>query len=324
MLSSLLLFSLASLASSAEVVASARTCSTVNGVSGACHLKLNQFTLAGTHNSGAGAYGAMYHWAGTQASGCWYPNQDKTITEQLVLGVRYFDFDTAYIGPGHASGAYWEEGIVIVHGKAYSRSLRRALKEIEVFMGAHPDSLVVIRIRSDYAQWATSSVKLHLPTELSCLVTSENVRLNEERNPLLSTAISTNKRMIVFISPNLLSSPRYLHTLHTVENGNYGYAISNCFEAVNIENGILADARAKVGYFAVQVNWYNTQGLCNGHLAGVCDGEELTKLEVINKVIVLKTGRPINLVLIDYVGTGGVRLSDVVRRINEYNVKQKL
>ena len=45
-----------------------------------------------------------YYWAGTLASGCWYPTQDKTITEQLALGVRYFDFDTAYIGAGHASG----------------------------------------------------------------------------------------------------------------------------------------------------------------------------------------------------------------------------
>ena len=34
---------------------------------------------------------------------------------------------------------------MIVHGKAYSRSLRKALKEIEEFMGAHPDSVVVIR-----------------------------------------------------------------------------------------------------------------------------------------------------------------------------------
>ena len=45
---------------------------------------------------------------------------------------------------------------------------------------------------------------------------------------------------------------------------------------------------------------------------------------MINKAIVLKTGRPMNLVLIDYVGSGGVRLSDVVRRINEFNVKQNL
>ena len=140
------------------------------------------------------------------------------------------------------------------------------------------------RIRSEYAEWATSRVRQHLPSELSFLVTSDHIRLNEERNPLLSTAISTNKRLIIFVPPTLLSSPRYLHRLHQVENVNYGYAISNCFDAFNIENGILADARANVGYFALQINWFNTQGLCNGHLAGVCDGEELTKLEVIQNL----------------------------------------
>ena len=70
-------------------ISSARVCTTVNGVAGACDLLMNQFTFAGTHNSGVGAWGGVWHWSGIQASSCWYRSQDKSITEQMELGIRY-------------------------------------------------------------------------------------------------------------------------------------------------------------------------------------------------------------------------------------------
>ena len=33
--------------------------------------------------------------------------------------------------------------------------------------------------------------------------------------------------------------------------------------------------------------------------------------------------RPVNLVLVDYAGSGSVRVADVVKRMNDYNVKMK-
>ena len=69
------------------------------------------------------------------------------------------------------------------------------------------------------------------------------------------------------------------------------------------------------------MDWYHTQGLCLYDLAGLCDGTELHKLVEINKEVVSEAHRPINLVLIDYVGKGNVRLSDIVKEINEYNVR---
>ena len=48
---------------------------------------------------------------------------------------------------------------------------------------------------------------------------------------------------------------------------------------------------------------------------------ELHKLVEVNREVVRQAHRPINLVLIDYVGRGDVRLADIVREINEYNVK---
>ena len=53
---------------------------------------------------------------------------------------------------------------------------------------------------------------------------------------------------------------------------------------------------------------------------GYCDGVMLHRLVEINKKMIQKDHRPINLVLIDYVGKGNVRLSDIVKEINDYNV----
>ena len=56
------------------------------------------------------------------------------------------------------------------------------------------------------------------------------------------------------------------------------------------------------------------------HLAGLCDGDQLLKIKTIYREVVKQTGRPVNLVMIDYVGEGAVRLSDVVLDINKCNV----
>ena len=72
---------------------------------------------------------------------------------------------------------------------------------------------------------------------------------------------------------------------------------------------------------SLQVDWYFNSGLCLWDLAGLCDGTELHKLVEINRELIREARRPINLVMIDYAGKGNVRVSDIVREINEYNVK---
>ena len=59
-----------------------------NGLPGLCRLKLNQVTLAGTHNSGSGFDGHLKYGTGALASSCFYRNQGKSITGQLDLGIR--------------------------------------------------------------------------------------------------------------------------------------------------------------------------------------------------------------------------------------------
>ena len=59
-----------------------------NGLAGLCQLKLNQVTLAGTHNSGAGFDGVLKYGSGVAALSCFYRNQGVSITGQLDLGIR--------------------------------------------------------------------------------------------------------------------------------------------------------------------------------------------------------------------------------------------
>ena len=60
--------------------------------------------------------------------------------------------------------------------------------------------------------------------------------------------------------------------------------------------------------------------MCLWDLAGLCDGRELHKLVDINREIVHHAHRPISLVMIDYAGSGDLRLAEIVNEINRYNV----
>ena len=68
-----------------------------NGMEELCNLRLNQVTLPGTHNSGSGANGRLYHWEGGLAPSRLWRNQQWGFTKQLDYGIRYFDIDTCYV-----------------------------------------------------------------------------------------------------------------------------------------------------------------------------------------------------------------------------------
>ena len=70
-------------------LASAACEQTCNGLAGLCQLRLDQVTLAGTHNSGAGFDGHLWYGSGVKALSCFYRNQGASITRQLDLGIRY-------------------------------------------------------------------------------------------------------------------------------------------------------------------------------------------------------------------------------------------
>jgi len=309
-----------------SLVSASEACTTVNGIAGACDLRMNQFTFAGSHNSGVGAWGGVWHWSGIQALSCVYRSQDKSITEQMELGIRYFDFHVAYISADQASGDYWEEGIVIVNKKAYARSLKKALVEIELFMQTHPDTVVVIRIK-DVAKDSVALVKEHLPETLDFLMKGRYARLGFVTNVLLKNAVDHKMNIFVFVEKSIYtyhSQPRvYMNELQQVESYMGASGTSSCFGVEEMFRKLQKDHSTYMNSYQVQIDWYLSKGLCVKELAGLCNDGELNKLEEINKKIIAYNYRPVNLVLVDYVGSGSVRVADVVKRMNEYNVKMK-
>jgi len=69
-----------------------------NGMKELCDLRINQVTFPGTHNSGSGFNGHLYHWSGSLASSSIWRNQQWNFTRQLDYGIRWFDIDTCYVG----------------------------------------------------------------------------------------------------------------------------------------------------------------------------------------------------------------------------------
>lgn len=55
-----------------------------------CSLKLDQFTLPGSHNAGAGFD------SGFGFFNCWVRNQHLSVLEQLRMGIRFLDVDPSW------------------------------------------------------------------------------------------------------------------------------------------------------------------------------------------------------------------------------------
>jgi hypothetical protein len=201
----------------------------VNGIAGACNLRLNQFTLAGTHNSGAGAEGLLYdyHTGAKTIPSCWYRNQFKSITEQLEAGIRYFDFDVSYT---YENG---QKVIIIAHGesnfvKGYCGTFTHLLGDIINFMGKRPDEVVVVRMK-DVLEPAT--VKQLLGPELDQLVNKmrNKVRFSprDTQNPLLKDAIKKNERLFLYVNDSIDGKQESVHKLAQIET----YKASTSFKA---------------------------------------------------------------------------------------------
>ena len=211
---------------------------------------------SGTHNSGSGANGLMYWYSGVLAPSCMVRNQDKSITQQLELGIRYFDFDLAHIS--ESSGDWWEEGIVLVHcndkiGCAYSRSLKRALLEIEDFLGKNQDEIVLIRFK-DHAETSREYIRKHLADEvLSIFQTSSKVKINPDPNPRLGNAIKSNQRLLIHTNGGFYLG-RPFNSLRQVESYRGAGGTSSCFSVEEIMNVFRSDSyRVKDDRFPVQV-----------------------------------------------------------------------
>ena len=316
----------------AAPAAAAYNCTTVNGVEGACELKLSQLTLAGSRLSGCGAYGGMYFWSGIAATSCAYATQDKTFTEQLEMGIRYFDFDLSYIHKSQESLPYWEEGPVMVSigsSVAYSRSLRKALTEIRDFLNSNRNEVVSMRIKKYHP--VTREMRDNLLKSISPLFNSvfgpegsEGVQLTWETSITnVGRMIADNQRMVLYLNKDLwgtLQSDSRAHALNDLESQDNLYGYKSCQNQHQIAEYLLNFKKINFRNLPVVVNWWLASGhACNTALAELCT-EDVEHLQTVYDEVLEGThlDRPVNVVLADYVQPSLVR---EVNKMNEKAVK---
>jgi len=310
----------------------AYNCTKVNGIEGACDLKLNQITLAGSRLSGCGAFGHMYYWSGGAALDCYYATQDKSITEQLQMGIRSFDFDISYIHKSEESLPWWEEGPVLVSigssAVAYSRSLRLALTEIRDFLNSNRDEVLTIRIAQYYPR--TREIRDHLIRSIKPLFDSvfgpegsEGVQLTfyTTLRPLRHM-IESNERMALYLHKDLwghLESDYRAHPLVQFESSSEESGYYNCYNPHQLAEQILKIDGINKRNIPLLVNWWLNSSACVSEIADVCM-EVVESVETVWDEVLMGTHlrRPVNVISTYYVRS---RLVDVVNKLNKKAVK---
>ncbi|KAF4554862.1 Hypothetical protein D9617_3g019310 [Elsinoe fawcettii] len=95
------------------------------------HLPISALTIPGTHDSAA--YNVVWPFINTQS---------LTLEEQLLSGIRYFDFRCGLV----------HNVLEMVHGRALlSRSLASCLETLYAFLASHPSEALIVQLKQDRA-----------------------------------------------------------------------------------------------------------------------------------------------------------------------------
>ena len=137
-------------------------------------------------------------------------------------------------------------------GCAYSRSLRRAMSEIENFLGSHGDEIVVVRMK-DHPEDSREYIRDHLSRELSRFITgSGKVKLSRTDNPVLGEAIERNERLVVTVNGGFYPW-KPIHELRQVESYMTDGGTESCFTVNEMVHRLTSDPRAKYDIYPLQV-----------------------------------------------------------------------
>ncbi|KAK3752825.1 hypothetical protein QZH41_016352 [Actinostola sp. cb2023] len=193
-----------------------------NGMEGLCDLRLNEVTLPGTHNSGSGFNGHLFHWGGGRAISRLWRNQQWDFTRQLDYGIRYFDIDTCYVDKDYDK--WWTKGAWICHmgigTAAYAGPVKKMLKQINDWMNKpeHANEVIIIKfgrdVEVDYkpeeiyksilGNLKQMGWKPTAQTKQAKQLTANDIFSENFTWPTLREAIETNQRVFLFFSEKLL------------------------------------------------------------------------------------------------------------------------
>ena len=253
--------------------------STCLGIPGACDLTLQEVTLAGAHNAGAGFDGLlMYHeLISLPALSCFYRNQHASIYEQLRYGVRFFDIDLCY-----EDSSRYERGVWTCHEGAYGGRMTKFLQQVDQWANEleNRNEIVVLHFNRDYEKGKETRIGEGIIATLKLLwnPTTENVRngkltMQTYLHSRIGRAISDNKRIYVFLHDKLRTSyePFLFSTYYmgyTWETMSYLGSNGCAHLADKISSKCTAQSNNRM---FIRLDLFLTLGLCVDDLSSKCN-----------------------------------------------------
>jgi len=297
-----------------------------NGFVELCDLDITQVSLAGSHNSGAGFDGPMkiHSKSGGQvpADSCSNRYQERTIYEQLVLGIRYFDIKACWVEKYEPRGAW------VCHKNTFAGPLRSVLEQIDLWMNEpyNRNEIVVIHLQGEPEQRGGDK------TQIGANIINQIMKMwepSDSRNTLrrlaiqpsvevkLGDAIRYNQRIYVIMHNELVLGHRepWIIPHWTVgrTNTDMSYLQSKgCYKLMDTMSKEKCQQESTHRF--VRYDMYLKNGLCRRHLASKCrkfihDG--LSKC--FTKTSTRR--RTVNFVVVDYVN------EEVVRAVRNQNIE---
>lgn len=191
-----------------------------NGSPQYCSLQFNQFTFPATHNSFSRPQSAPFKLYGNKVvsgADCYARNQGDSVTKQLENGIRSIDIDTC----AKDTFDFLEESYVMkaytCHKVLYSDPVSSILEEIDVWMKANPNEVVVLSFTEKVQRWNSKELAKDIKKQLEDLWTPTrerrrlgNLTLNDAfvttgEWPTLREAIQLNQRIFLFMHTKLTS-----------------------------------------------------------------------------------------------------------------------
>lgn len=255
-----------------------------NGLEDLCDLRIDQVTYPGSHNAGSGFDGTLRYWSGGECASCSYRNHGKSFSEQLAFGIRYFDIDTCY-GVKEALNCHCGPLSVCCYSGSskdgsYSGTIEKGLTEIDSWLATNPQEVVIIHFnrdsQKDYRKEIAKSLeatllKLWPPTSTRSLGMNTYYKTTGQW-PTLKKAISSNKRIFIFMDNGLIQHLGSLHDWVVKSND----SIASTWDTVKVSSScssITTNAESKcrnsqASFMSLEA--FGSYGLCTWDMARVC------------------------------------------------------
>ena len=249
-----------------------------NGFIELCDLDITQVTLAGSHNSGAGAFGLMKHQtkvAQSLASNCFFRNQQKSFYEQLEMGIRYFDIDACWVDSHSPVGAW------VCNKPAYAGPVRVMLEQIDRWMNEphHRNEVIVIHFTRDSEKKFKDLLASDLTRQLLVLwepneehLANEKLTMATTLNPKLRDAIKSNQRIYMIIHEILILRRQPWMIPHWVVGYTWTHmqfvGSRGCYSLMSDMSGGRCQREAARSF--LRYDLYLSSGLCLQDMAKYC------------------------------------------------------